>query len=494
MMSNAMIATIARSCRLGVILSLLVSVGPASRAPAQQPVTRDEAAAALKRAVTFFREQVSAEGGYLWRYSADLSLREGEERATATMAWLQPPGTPAVGEAFLLAYQRVKEPYLLDAAVHTARALVKGQLHSGGWAEYIEFDPAKRRAHAYRVDGPAEARARNITTLDDDKTQSATRFMMHIDRALGFKDGVIHEATLYALEGLMKAQYPNGAWPQRFSGPPNAADFPVLKASYPESWPRTFPGANYSGYYTLNDNAQADVIATMFEAAEIYGDKRYSDSARRGGDFLILAQMPQPQPAWAQQYNAQMQPAWARKFEPPSITGGESQGAIRILMDVYRQAGDKKYLEPVPRALDYLERSQLPSGRLARFYELQTNRPLYFTRQYELVYTDDDLPTHYAFIVSSNVKSLRAAYEKLLATEPASLKPAPRPERIERTKALESAARRVIDALDERGAWVEEGRLRASGQPNTSGNRVLTTQTFIRNLDTLGRILAAGAP
>src|SRR5437868_13024578 len=90
---------------------------------AQQPPTRDEASAALQKAVTFFREMVSAEGGYLWRYSEDLSLREGEEKATATMAWLQPPGTPAVGEAFLRAHERVKEKYLLDAAVETARAL-----------------------------------------------------------------------------------------------------------------------------------------------------------------------------------------------------------------------------------------------------------------------------------------------------------------------------------------------------------------------------------
>ena len=52
-------------------------------------------------------------------------------------------------------------------------------------------------------------------------------------------------------------------------------------------------------------------------------------AARRGGDFILLAQMPEPQPAWAQQYNARMEPAWARRFEPASITGGESVGACR---------------------------------------------------------------------------------------------------------------------------------------------------------------------
>jgi hypothetical protein len=473
------------------LLLSLVTLLVAVPAFAQQPPTREEAIGAARRAVTFFREKVSAEGGYVWRYSEDLSLREGEEKTSATQAWIQPPGTPLVGEAFLAAYERTKEQFLLDAAIHTARALVKGQLHSGCWAEYMEIDPEQRKNHAYRVDGPPGARARNMSTLDDNKSQSALRFMMHIDRALGCKDAQIHEATLFAIDGLIKAQYPNGAWPQRFSGAPNATDFPVVKASYPDSWPRTFPGVNYSGYYTLNDNAQADVIETLFEAADVYGEKRYADAAKRGGDFLVLAQMPDPQPAWAQQYNPQMQPAWARKFEPPSITGGESQGAIRILMDVYRNTGDKKYLEPIPRALDYLEKTQISPGRIARFNELKTNRPLYFTRQYELVYTSDDLPTHYAFIVGANVGRLREEYQKLVATDPARLKPQPQTPKNELSESLTASARRAIDSLDARGAWVEAGRLRANTQTPNEVSRVVTTQGFIRNLDTLSRYIAA---
>lgn len=458
----------------------------------QEAPTAAEAAAAMKRAVTFFREKVSVEGGYLWRYAADLSLREGEDRATASMAWLQPPGTPAVGEAYLAAYRRTGETYLLNAAVETARALVKGQLQSGGWDNYMEFDPAKRASFAYRADGtPAGGKAKNATTLDDNKSQSALRFLMQVDRALDFKDAAIHEAALYGLEGLIKAQYPNGAWPQRFSGAPNPADYPVVKASYPESWPREYPGVNYGGFYTLNDNAQADVIDVMFDAVAVYGDAKYLEAAKRGGDFLLLAQLPDPQPAWAQQYNSQMQPAWARKFEPASITGGESQGAIRILMAVYRQTGDKKYLEPIPRALDYLEKSQLASGRLARFYELKTNRPLYFTKDYRLVYTDDDLPTHYSFRVPSNVRKLRSDYEKLLQTDPAKLKPAAAAEKVEMTPALAAESRQAIASLDAAGAWIEEGRLRAGGQPQDGPTRVITTQTFIQNLGTLSRYIGA---
>src|SRR5688572_11125539 len=174
-------------------VALGLSVLTCSMTSAAEP-TKDEAAAALKKAVTFFQDKVSIEGGYLWRYSEDLSLREGETAATATLAWVQPPGTPSVGEALLAAYERTQEKYLLDAAVHTARALVKGQLASGGWDYRIEFDPAKRSAYAYRSDGTPGERARNVTTLDDNTTQSAVRFLMHVDRALYFKDKAIHEA------------------------------------------------------------------------------------------------------------------------------------------------------------------------------------------------------------------------------------------------------------------------------------------------------------
>src|SRR5690606_15434487 len=101
------------------------------------------------------------------------------------------------------------------------------------------------------------------------------------------------------------------------------------------------------------------------------------------GDFIRLAQLPKPQPAWAQQYDADMHPAWARKFEPPAVSGAESQGVLRILMALYRRTGERRFLEPIPRALRYLKASRRDDGRLARFYELGTNRPLYLTTKYE---------------------------------------------------------------------------------------------------------------
>ncbi|MCO6458063.1 MAG: polysaccharide lyase [Pirellulaceae bacterium] len=475
--------------------AVLMLLCVASGSSADEPPSPADARRALRRAVEFFQDQVSADGGFLWQYSADLARREGEGQAGPLTAWVQPPGTPSVGQVLLLAHQRTGDAYYLEAARRTAHALVRGQLESGGWDYRIEMDPAQRSKIAYRADGPAQGKRGNTTTLDDNTTQAALQFLMNFDQATGFTDKKVHEAVQYALQRLVEAQYPNGAWPQRFSEPPDAASHPVLKSQYPDSWSRTWPSADYRGYYTFNDNSIADMIAVMLEAARIYQQPRWREAAERAGDFILLAQMPDPQPAWAQQYNAAMQPAWARKFEPPAITGGESQRVLRTLLVLYRATGQKKFLEPIPRALAYLKQSQLPDGRLARFYELRTNRPLYFTKDYKLTYADDDLPTHYAFQVGSSVQVIESDYQRALAeTPPASSDQPPAagstPPRFRLTRELQAAAQAICQQQDQRGAWVEEGRLRSFG-PDDPATRIISTRTFIQNVDQLSRYVAA---
>jgi len=459
-------------------------------AVAGEATLKGRAAESLHRATEFFRNKVATEGGYLWRYSEDLTIREGEGEATDTTIWIQPPGTPSVGMVYLTAYEATGDAYYLDAARDAAYAIVKGQLRSGGWDYRVEFDPKQRRRYAYRTD-PAGDGTRNVSTLDDDNTQSAVRLLMQVDKALDFKDQKIHEAAQFALSALLEVQYPNGAWPQRFSTPPDPAKFPVKKAGYPDSWSRTFPGQDYKSHYTFNDNSIGDTITTMLEASEVYGDARYRAAAEKAGDFILLAQMPEPQPAWAQQYDADMHPAWARKFEPPAVTGGESQGVMKTLLVLYRATGNKKYLEPLPRAMEYLRRSRLPDGRLARFYELKTNKPLYFTKDdYQLTYSDANMPTHYSFKTAFGIEGIAREYERLLAMDPAKLKEPQKPSPPRLSQDLTSRAREAIDSLDAQGRWVEKGRMQFAGK-DRSTRRIITTRTFISNVRTLSAYLSA---
>lgn len=465
-------------------VALLCTVLPAQSDTAP---LRADAKAALRRAGQFYAEKAASHGGYVWRYSADLSLREGEKEVSQATVWVQPPGTPSVGQVFLTAYQATDDEFYLQAALAAANALVQGQLRSGGWDYQIDFDPKDRTRWAYRVE-PEKPNQRNVTTLDDDTTQSALRFLMEVDEATEFKHAAIHDSVQYALKSLLAAQYPNGAWPQRFSEPPDPKRYPVLKANYPDDWPREYPKEDYRDYYTFNDDTIADMIDTMLLAGQIYGESIYKQAAEKAGDFILLAQMPEPQPAWAQQYNSKMQPAWARRFEPPSITGGESQGILRTLIVLYHATGQEKYLEPIPRALEYLRGSKLPGGGLARFYELKTNRPLYFTREYELVYHDQDLPTHYGFKVDERLDRISQELERARERGPRK----PNRERRRPTqpnRSLIENVQRVIGSLDDQGRWVQKGDLRHKDA--AEDGPIVDSQTFVRNVRVLSEYLAS---
>ena len=291
-------------------------------AQAAEPLA-SEARATIEKATAYMRS-IATEGGYLWRYSPDLKERAGEEKATATQIWVQPPGTPSMGMTFLRAYEVTKDGRYLDAAKAAADALAVGQLESGGWDYLVDFDPAQsvrwyRRSDAGKISAAEAAKRRNFSTFDDDNTQSALRLLLAVaDVSKGAnepRDVRIREARDYALTKLLAAQRPNGGWPQRWNGVPvDATTHPVKAASFPATWSRTYQKEVYYGHYTLNDNTHRDCVMTLLDAAKRLGKPEYRAAALRGGDFLIAAQLPEPQPAWAQQYNPQMEPAWARAF------------------------------------------------------------------------------------------------------------------------------------------------------------------------------------
>lgn len=504
------------ACLLFALAVLPAATSAAVPAPSD-PRLREEAAAALKRATTYFRTHAAARGGYVYYSSLDFQQRWGEGVATPDQIFVEPPGTPAVGLAYLKAYAATGDRIHLDAAVAAGRALIFGQLESGGWSQRIDFNPQGTHAARYRQ-GRGKPDGFNHSSLDDNQTQSAVQFLARLDRVLDFKDAAIHEAVRYALDGLRQAQFPNGAFPQGWKGP--VPPHPVIPASYPKDWPRLWPHEPYYNYYTLNDGLSGTVSNTLLTVLEVYGDERDRTTLVQLGNFLLLAQMPNPQPAWCQQYNFAMQPTWARKFEPPAICGLESEDAMRTLMKVYTVTGDQKYLAPIPRALAYLRTCVLPDGRMARFYELQTNRPLYMTRPpgvsgnsnapgyYEFTYSDRNLPSHYGWKQPQELDEIAREFEALQrGPRPSSRvvqqltpngklitvgvsEPAASPAAAQ----LESEVRRILRALDAEGRWVtvHDGVARLVGQPKfEKGFRYLASSEFNRNVEVLSQYLVA---
>ena len=484
-MTNHLLSFVFVSASLTVLMHRSAAAEPETGTP-----SAGEVRAALDRAITFFHAHCSKQGGYDWRYSRDLSLTEGEGETGPQTVWVQPPGTPAVGLALLEAYDETGDARYLTWAQEAAAALVQGQLQSGGWYYRIEFAPQERRKWGYRDNDAFRPSTRrknktNITTLDDDTTPAALRLLMEVDRRLGFRDQALHEAAMFSLTALLTAQYPNGGWYQNWDTypvKPSAGEFPVIAASYPEDWSRRWLN-DWPGRYFINDNVSGTMIETMLLAWEVYDDEKYLDSAKACGEFLIRAQMPAPQPAWAQQYNPRMHPCWDRKFEPPAISTWESQFVIESLLLLYRKTSDTRFLQPIPAALAYLKTCLLPDNRLPRFLELRTNRPLYFDRSYQLTYDAKDMPDHYGFIQESRLETLQAEYDALAAGR-GDAAPGPDPAPL-----AASEIRNIIAALDDRGAWIDPRSMR--GHRKASPEGVIQSETFIHHTRTLCAWLSA---
>ena len=210
---------------------------------------REEALSAARRAANFYWKSVSTEGGYVWRYSADLKLREGEGKANTTTVWVQPPGTPAMGEAFAKLYEATGEKLFKDAALAAADALRRGQLRSGGWNDGIDLEPQGRKRWAYRIDPPAK-KNRNYSRLDDDRTQASLQFLVRLDRALRFEHEQVHEITQFALHGRPGAQYANGAFPQVWDGPQYPTGQRPARRPTPTYGPAIIRGTRTTGIVT----------------------------------------------------------------------------------------------------------------------------------------------------------------------------------------------------------------------------------------------------
>lgn len=423
----------------------------------------------MKKAVTFAHTHLAREGGYASSWDKEGKIGEVEHGKSATIISIQPHGTTTMGLSILKAYQATGDEVFLAAAKDAAHALVKCQLATGGWP--ADFDFAPEKANVYHLMSHVEAgdkeagKRKNSSTLDDNKTQSAMLFLLemcHEPACAG--DAELQRRTKMAFDALLAAQASNGAWPQQFAGPADATA-PVVKASYPAEWSRTFPKLNYVPYSTLNDGNLERIAHLLMRGYELEKDERYLAALKKLGDFFILAQMPEPQPVWAQQYDPDMHPAWARKFEPPSVTAYESLGVLETLHHLWILTGDEKYLAPVKPALAWFDRSKLPDGTYARFYELHTNKPLFFTAEkYELTYDDSNVPTHYSF--KDNRDSDLEAFKKRLGQNREELQyklsgPHTPKEWASRAKGAAAKAQKAADALDAEGRWLKKDEIDA---------------------------------
>ena len=332
------------------------------------------------------------------------------------------PATVKFGTAMLRAYQATGATCFLTAARAAGDELVATQLLTGGWERNGEVGLIAAKTYGYRK---LKLGSGHGTYLDYPHTFDVMRFLMALDIALRDgvsvqKDQALREAIDYCLTKLVEKQYPNGAWPLwlKNAEPPDRR-LVVRRASLPTHWSKirsTDGHGHYRYHYTINDNVTTNVIELLLVANDAYDRQELVHAAERGGDFLLLSQLPSPQCGWAQQYDWDMHPSWARSFEPPAISGRESQVVINSLLRLYSHTGRQAYLHAAKEGIDYLQsQCEKSNDQFARFYELETNLPLFVSKRYMLTHNDKQLIEHYSMRAGDATPALDAYYQRLVS-------------------------------------------------------------------------------
>lgn len=369
------------------ILVLLFLIIPyAARGEVEPNPSVEQVEETMLKATKFMVEEVSTNGGYVWYYMPDYSRRWGEMEAYKTMIWVQHPGTISMGHVFLDAYRATENEYFYQAAQKAAAAIIWGQSHEGGWNYMIDFAGDRSLKQWYNAIGKNGWRMEEFqhyygnSTFDDDVTSDAARFLLRM--YLEKLDPAYKPALDKAIRFILKSQYPNGAWPQRY---PSKDEF--RKQGCPD----------YTSFYTFNDDVIWENVHFLLQCYLVLGEEQFLDPIHKGMDFYIISQ--DTTGAWGQQLNLKMETVGARTYEPAAfLTKTTYENAMHV-MKFYEYTGDEKFLACVPRAIKWLEGAKLPEDQREGSYthptyiEPETNRPVYVHRKgsnvkYGSYYTD----------------------------------------------------------------------------------------------------------
>ena len=487
--------------RVAIVLASSLLCADASAA---EP-TREDVLAVMKRATTFMSEDVALRGGYVWLVSEDLRRRWGEIPARPSQIWLQ-GGTERVGQVMLDAYEATRDNFYLDVARKAADALVFGQQREGGWHYFIDFDPAgipewyETQSSRFRWGYEEYRHYYGNATFDDRVTPDAAMFLLRFYRMT--HEAAYRKPVLEALDFVLKAQFENGAWPQRF---------PLRNEYAHDGLP------DYTSFYTLNDGAMLAAVELLLDAHETFADSRYFDSVRRAMGAIIAMQGPGDEAAWAEQHGPDLRPIAARTHEPAGYVVRESRMAIFMLQEFYLRTGEARYLGPVPRCLDWFDRINREAAAAKyptpRYWEPGTNKPLYVVRTTELtpegygkyIWTTDPSkarcdgkPCKSDGKPIVDVAPMRAQYAALIAlTTPAAraTQLAARKARRARISRGDEKVADLLSALDARGAWVTDGNVvqRANAPSEAEAQetvRGISTRIFVERMETLIASLA----
>jgi PelA/Pel-15E family pectate lyase len=314
------------------------------------------------------------------------------------------------------------EWYAGDEAVRIADNVLLYQHDEGGWSKNI--DMARVLTERERAE-LSKLKSETGSNIDNGATYTQLNYLARVYTAR--KQERHREAFLRGFDYLLKAQYDNGGWPQYY---------PLRKGYY--------------SHVTFNDGAMVNVLRLLRDVVRKRSAYRFVDEDRRlraekavakGVELILKTQVviAGKRTIWGAQHDeVTLAPAPARKFEPVSLSAGESVGVVRFLMGI--ENPDSRIVEAVESAIAWFRMSGVsglrwverrdaskPGGYAreavadpkapliwARFYEIGTNRPVFAGRdgvvRYSVKEIDEERRNGYGWYVEEPAELLEKDY------------------------------------------------------------------------------------
>jgi pectate lyase len=231
---------------------------------------------------------------------------------------------------------------------------------------------------------PYTGKAKSLEgTFDNKATTGELRFLARAFEATG--DGKCRDAVIKGFDHILTAQYPNGGWPQ----------------FHP-------PGKKYHRHITFNDGTMVRLLeflkdSTGSDEFTFLGPERRKAAAAafgRGVECILKCQIVlggKPTVWCAQHDEVTFAPAKARDYELPSLSGCESAGILRFLMDLEKPS--PAVIRAVKGGVAWFDSAKITGYRYAksdkdrvmekdpgapplwaRFYDLETGKPFFCDR------------------------------------------------------------------------------------------------------------------
>ena len=307
-------------------------------------------------------------------------------------------------------------------ALRIADNMVLYQRSSGGWPKNVDMSKPPGAADKARI---VRQKNKNDATIDNGATYTQLSFLARVYTAQ--QQERHRESFLKGLDYLLQAQYANGGWPQFYPNP-----------------------TGYHKRITFNDNAMIGVMKLLRDVAAAKPAFTFVDEARRdraskavekGIECILKTQLivKGHRTVWCAQHDeVTFAPAPARAFELVSASGGESVEIVRFLMAI--KDPSEEIIQSIESAIAWFEKSELkgikwikqpdtsqsggfdrvvvkdPDGGSvwARFYELESNRPIFAGRdgvvKYNLAEIEHERRTNYNWYVEEPAKLLKRDY------------------------------------------------------------------------------------